>query len=105
MSLGLKTLFISCGMASTVLGCCCSAPAAAVEVAAEATTTLKVEGMTCASCSVTVKTALKKLDGVRDAQVSAKEKRARVTYDPARVTPERMVQAVKDAGYDASVEG
>lgn len=105
MSLGLRTLLMSCGMATTVLGCCCSAPAAAAEAAAEATVTLKVDGMHCASCSVTVKTALKKLEGVRDAQVSAKEKRAHVSYDPARVTPERMVQAVKDAGYDASVEG
>lgn len=105
MSLGLRTLFISCCMAATGALGSCNAQAATVDAAQEATVTFKVDGMHCASCSVTVKATLKRLEGVREAQVSAKEKRARVTYDPARVTPERMVQAVRDAGYDASVEG
>lgn len=69
-----------------------------------ATVTLAIDGMTCASCGVTIKVALKKLDGVKDATVSFKDKRAQVTYDPARVTPDRMVKAIEDAGYKARVE-
>lgn len=102
-----KSLLISFALAGALLCPCCNVQTAlaAEPEAAEATVALHVEGMHCPSCTVTVKAALKKLDGVHDAQVSSKEKRARVTYDAARVTPERMVQAVKDAGYDATIEG
>lgn len=82
----------------------CTAQAATPAEQATATANLRVEGMHCASCSVTVDAAIEKLDGVREAKVSAKEKRARVTYDPARVTPQQMVQAIKDAGFDATIE-
>lgn len=64
---------------------------------------LSVEGMTCASCSVAVRTALKRLDGVRDARVSVEEKRAVVDYEPARVTPQQMIDAVNRLGYRASL--
>lgn len=69
-----------------------------------ATVTLALDGMTCASCGATIRLTLKKLDGVKDATVSFKDKRAEVTYDPARVTPDRMVKAIEDAGYKARVE-
>jgi copper chaperone CopZ len=65
--------------------------------------TLTVEGMTCASCSVAVRTALKRLDGVRDARVSVEEKRAVVDYEPASVTPQQMIDAVNRLGYRASL--
>lgn len=41
---------------------------------------------------------------MRGAQVSAKDGRVRASYDPALVTPERMIQAENDAGSEASVE-
>jgi mercuric transport protein len=72
--------------------------------AAEARTVeLAVEGMTCASCTFAVKAALKKLDGVKDAKVSYREKKAVVTYDPDRVTPEDLVSAVDKTGFTASL--
>jgi len=73
-------------------------PAAGVKTA-----TLNVEGMTCASCTVTVKTALRKLDGVKDATVKLDEKRAIVQYDPGKVTPQQMAEAVTKAGYKTTV--
>ena len=68
-----------------------------------ATVTLHVDGMTCTSCAVTVRVALKKLDGVKDAVVSVEEKRALVTYEPSKVTPQQMVEVVNKAGYKARV--
>lgn len=65
--------------------------------------TIAVEGMTCASCSVAVRTALKKLDGVKDAKVSTADKRAVVEYEPAKVKPEQMVEAINKLGYRASL--
>lgn len=58
------------------------------------TTTLQIEGMTCGACATSVKIVLGKLDGVSDAKVSFREKRAVVTYDPGKVTPEQMVEAI-----------
>ena len=48
-----------------------------------------------------VKKALEGLKGVKTAQVSFKEKLARVTYEKGVVTVEQMVEAVKDAGFEA----
>jgi copper chaperone CopZ len=59
--------------------------------------------MTCASCSVAVRIALKRLDGVRDAHVSVEDKRAVIDYEPAKVTPLQMVAEVNRLGYRASV--
>jgi copper chaperone CopZ len=79
-------------------------PTASSEETAERTVILGIGGMTCASCSATVKVALKKLDGVLDVTVSFEEKRATVNYDAGRVTPAKMVEAVEAAGYEATVE-
>ncbi len=71
--------------------------------AGSATVALHVEGMTCPSCKVAVRTALSKLDGVKDARVDVAKKSATVDYDPARVTPPQMVDAVNRLGYEASL--
>ena len=59
------------------------------------TATLGVEGMTCGACATSVGVVLKKLDGVAKAKVSLDDKRAVVTYDPAKVTPEKMVETIQ----------
>jgi mercuric ion binding protein len=81
-----------------------SASFAAAQAPATATVVLHVDGMHCATCPITVRTVLRRLDGVSDVVVSMESKTARVTYDPARVTPARMAQAVTDAGCPARVQ-
>ncbi|GAB4409117.1 MAG: mercury resistance system periplasmic binding protein MerP [Thermodesulfovibrionales bacterium] len=63
--------------------------------------TLKVDGMTCASCPATVKAVLKRLPGVINADVSYKEAKATVSYYEGKVTVEQMIKAIEDAGYTA----
>ena len=58
-----------------------------------------VEGMTCASCVRRVEKALGKAPGVREASVNLATEKARVTYDPAAVSPEQLHAAVDKAGY------
>lgn len=65
--------------------------------AANATTTLHIEGMTCAGCETAVKMVLKKTAGVISSDVSYEEKRAVVSYDAAKTTPEKIAKAVADA--------
>jgi copper chaperone len=62
--------------------------------------TLEINGMSCNHCVAAVKGALGRLDGVAVQQVEIGS--ARVSYDPARVTPEQIVDAVNDEGYAAS---
>lgn len=79
-------------------------PEVRAQAATEARVNLHIEGMHCAACPVTVRTVLRRLDGVTDVTVSVNNNRARVVYDPQRVTPERMAQAVTGAGYPTNVE-
>lgn len=74
-----------------------SAPRAArgAAEAAVKTTTLGVSGMTCGACSTSVRVVLKKLDGVIEAKVSLEEKKAVVTYDPVKVSPDKMVETIE----------
>jgi Cu+-exporting ATPase len=61
---------------------------------------LPIEGMTCASCASRVERTLNRLDGVT-ASVNYATEQAAVLYDPARVSPAVLVQAVEDVGYGA----
>ncbi|OGG54811.1 MAG: hypothetical protein A3F84_21845 [Candidatus Handelsmanbacteria bacterium RIFCSPLOWO2_12_FULL_64_10] len=58
--------------------------------------------MYCGGCAVSVRVALKKLEGVQDAKVDAKKAQAVVDYVEGKVTVEQMVQAVEKVGYKAS---
>lgn len=65
---------------------------------------LPVRGMHCASCVRTVERALKKTPGVAQVSVNFAAEKAAVAYDPERVQPAALVDAVRAAGYDAAVE-
>ncbi|MCE6009432.1 mercury resistance system periplasmic binding protein MerP, partial [Acinetobacter soli] len=51
--------------------------------AATQTVTLSVPGMTCASCPITVKKAISKVEGVSKTDVSFDKRQAVVTFDDA----------------------
>src|SRR6478736_5959741 len=65
--------------------------------------TLPVGGMTCAACQATVQRALQETPGVHDATVDLMTARAAVHYDPGVVSPESLVAAVRDTGYEAEL--
>ena len=60
--------------------------------------TFRVDGMTCGTCALSIKIALKKLDGVVDVEVSYKKKEAKVFYEEGKVTVEQVVKAIKNVG-------
>jgi P-type Cu+ transporter len=63
--------------------------------------TLQVGGMHCAGCVATVEKALKGVAGVATADVNLVTERARVQYDPAVSAPQKLFDAVAEAGYSA----
>ena len=71
--------------------------------AARASIRIPVTGMTCAACQARVQRTLQKQPGVHDATVNLMMHDAAVTYDPASVTPERLVEAIRATGYGAQL--
>lgn len=90
----MKKLFVLAALAATL-----SAPS----WAAVTTVALSVPGMTCATCPITVRTALKRVDGVKNIAVVG-QTAIRVTYDNAKTNVAALINATKDAGYPSSVK-
>ncbi|MGE5379325.1 MAG: copper ion binding protein, partial [Candidatus Saccharibacteria bacterium] len=65
--------------------------------------TFGVTGMTCASCAGIVEGAIKGLPGIQDASVNLATEKARVVYDPAKVSPDVIQKAVQEAGYNIAL--
>ena len=63
---------------------------------------LPVSGMTCASCATRVERRLNKLEGV-SATVNYATETAAVEYDPAVAGTPDLVEAVRAAGYEATL--
>src|SRR6202171_6120366 len=59
--------------------------------------------MTCAACQARVQRALTSEPGVIDASVNLVTKSAAVRYNPAAVTPPRLIEAVRATGYEAEL--
>ncbi|MBO5993513.1 MAG: heavy metal translocating P-type ATPase, partial [Acidaminococcaceae bacterium] len=62
-----------------------------------------VTGMTCSACSSHVDKAVNKLDGIETVSVNLLTNSMQVVYDEAKLDPEKIVQAVVDAGYGAEL--
>ena len=61
---------------------------------------LMVEGMTCANCVRSVERKLAATPGVTKATVNLEAGRASVEYDPARVQPDALANAIRQLGYE-----
>lgn len=61
---------------------------------------MNISGMTCGHCVGAVSQALKQLEGVEVEQVRVGT--AEVAYDPNRVSPDQMAEAIEDAGYQVT---
>ena len=68
-------------------------------MAQESKTSLKITGMTCASCASNVEKALSGLEGVSSAQVNLGNETVAVNYDSENVKLSDFQKAITDAGY------
>lgn len=60
---------------------------------------IKIGGMSCASCAKTIEKALKRLDGIIEANVNLGDERAYITYNPQLITLSELREAVEKTGY------
>lgn len=65
-------------------------------------TTLKLRGMSCASCANNIEEAIRSVPGVSHCAVNFGTEQATVTYDPRRTDIPTIQTAVDEAGYVAS---
>ena len=67
------------------------------------TVVLDVQNMTCSLCPITVKKALRGVDGVVDAKVDLGQRTATVKFDPDKASITNLVKATTNAGFPATV--
>lgn len=62
-----------------------------------------IQGMTCSSCASHVEKAVNKLDGIKNVNVNLLSNNMVVDYDENILNIEKIIQAVENSGYGASV--
>ncbi|KAK9454790.1 E1-E2 ATPase-domain-containing protein [Dipodascopsis uninucleata] len=62
---------------------------------------IKVYGMTCSSCTMSVENALRAVSGVESAVVSLATEEAKVVYEKSECGVRDLVDAITDCGFDA----
>ena len=84
----------------------CSNPTAQQNTSVQAaltqtTASFTIEKMTCATCPISVRKAMKRVDGVQSVEVDFKTKIAIVVFAPAKTGPSQIAAASTKVGYPA----
>ena len=64
---------------------------------------IKVEGMTCPLCTMTIKKNLKKQSGVLKAKIKLNTNTATVTYEENNISQEKLLKAIEEVGYKGKI--
>lgn len=67
------------------------------------TVQLKITGMDCAMCTNAIHKKLSQTNGIIKDGISYENKSAVITYDPAKITVEKIIKIIKDEGYKATI--
>ena len=65
---------------------------------------ITIEGMYCSGCASGIKSMLKRTPGVVSAEVSFETKTAKVEYNPADISREKIVEVITNLGYKARIK-
>lgn len=72
--------------------------------AADATVTIRVEGMHCEGCASSIEKKLKATEGVEEVRVSHEKKEAWVKFDDTKTSVARLRDAINSTGFKAVEE-
>ncbi len=61
--------------------------------------TLQITGMTCAACSNRIEKGLKKIEGVKEANVNLALERSTIIFDPDKTNPQAFEEKIEKLGY------
>lgn len=65
----------------------------------EKNATLPVTGMSCANCAASIERNLKKLPGVKEANVNFASEHAAISFDPDKIQMRDLIEKIQDVGY------
>ncbi|HET8670426.1 MAG TPA: copper ion binding protein, partial [Candidatus Saccharimonadales bacterium] len=65
--------------------------------------TLNISGMHCQSCEQLIASEIGELSGIKAVTISQPKGKGEVTIDDTLVTPDKVLAAVKSAGYEATI--
>ncbi len=82
-----------------------SEPIALEKKSSARTALLDVEGVRCGACSLRIRKALKKLDGVEAVRAGKSKKRVLVDYDSKKTSPSQIAARVEKTGFGCRVAG
>ncbi|MGC8971830.1 MAG: heavy metal translocating P-type ATPase [bacterium] len=63
---------------------------------------LDISGMHCTSCALLIERELKRVQGVKEANVNFASERAQVIFDPHKTNLEKLIEVIRKTGYNAS---
>ena len=64
---------------------------------------IKIKGMGCQNCVNAVTESLTELEGVSKVNVSLEKESAEVEFDESKINVDKMIEAIKELEYEASV--
>ncbi len=69
------------------------------------TITLKISGMHCTGCAMSIDGQLEDTDGVKEAKTNFAKQQTEVSFDSKKVTVDQMISIIRgiDKNYDAKV--
>lgn len=77
---------------------------ASIAMAKTQKVTLNIPTMDCATCPITIKTALVRVAGVSSAKVSYEKREAVVVFEDKKTNVDALKKATADAGYPAMLK-
>ncbi len=63
---------------------------------------LKIEGMHCSSCAMSIDFDLEDLEGVKKAQTNYAKQETEVEFDQEKISLRQIIEQIKKTGYKAS---
>lgn len=65
---------------------------------------LNISGMHCSACSATITHSLEKVQGVGAIKINSISGRAKISYDSAKITPQKIMELITSYGFPASLD-
>jgi len=65
---------------------------------------LKIEGMHCSSCAMSIDMDLEDLDGLKDARTSYVRQETAVEFDQDRLDIQKVIASIEKIGYKARIK-
>ncbi|MEO6508743.1 MAG: cation transporter [Patescibacteria group bacterium] len=66
--------------------------------------TFNIKGMHCASCVMLIEGDLEDLKGIQSAKANLGKLQAEVEFDETVVTPNKIIEVIKETGYQAQIK-